>query len=195
MSSLSILFSSDVKACLVRELFAATAKPLHGRELARRCNCSLSAVQRELKRMVADGLIVESQDGNRTNYQANSQHPFFQELCSLVRKSDGITVAVAEALKGCGATFAFVFGSLANQTADSVSDVDVMVIGDVKLRQIVSLLSGLGNDLGREINPHVFSLSEWRHRITSNDHFIRTVMSGDKHFVVGDRDEFERMAK
>jgi len=195
MGNLSVLLSSEVKASIVCELFAAGAVPLHGRELARRCDASLSAVQRELKKLAAVGLIAETQDGNRTNYSANQQHPFYVELTSLVRKSDGITDAIAKSLQGCGAAVAFVFGSIADNSASAGSDVDLMVIGDVKLRQVVSCLSGVAAQVGREINPHVFSSDEWTERMASGDHFVSTVMARDKRFVIGGEDELERMAK
>lgn len=47
-----------------------------------------------------------------------------------------------------------------------ISDIDMMVIGDLGLRDVVKRLSGLGERLGRELNPRVFTPAEWARRVS-----------------------------
>ncbi len=91
MNALGILFASDVKAEIVRLLFQPAAEPIYLRELARRSKRSFSTVQRELKKLRQAGVVSERQDGNRTYVYANREHPFYNDLVSLVRKSSGRT--------------------------------------------------------------------------------------------------------
>ncbi len=195
MDSLALLFSSRVRAAILRSLFGQDATQLHLRELARRCDCSLSAVQRELKRLTGIGLVSQSKDGNRSYVQSNAEHPFFDDLVSLVRKSSGVPQILREALGEEAIAIAFIFGSYASETENCGSDIDLMLLGSIKLREAVSRLSGVTETISREINPHVFTTSEWTQRRKKCDHFVMTVARQPKLFLVGDEDELERLAK
>ena len=70
-----------------------------------------------------------------------------------------------------------------------------MVIADIGLRKLAQLLAGLTEVTGREINPHVMSMSEYRRRVQSHDHFAANVLKGPRLFVIGDSDEFERLGE
>jgi len=97
------------------------------------------------------------------------------------------------ALVADGVQCAFVFGSVASGTSGAESDVDLMVIGSVGLRKLSVLLSGLGEKLGREINPHVYSTEEFSHRLREKDHFVTSVMDSVKIYVIGSPNELKSM--
>jgi predicted nucleotidyltransferase len=88
---------------------------------------------------------------------------------------------------------AFVFGSVANGTEDADSDIDLMVIGEISLSKVSSLLSTVGNRLGREINPHVMSSVEFCKRVREKDHFVTSVLATPKIFVEGSENVLEGM--
>jgi predicted nucleotidyltransferase len=99
-------------------------------------------------------------------------------------------------LKGCREIpIAFVFGSIARQREMAESDVDLFVIGDLGLRNLVGLLSGVSDKIGREINPHVFSLKELKKRQAQGDHFISRVLDEPKIFILGNENELEKMVR
>ena len=64
-----------------------------------------------------------------------------------------------------------------------------------ELRKLTSLLSGVSDELGREINPHIMTRTEYRKRKTNRDHFVTKVLDGERLFVVGGEDEFEAVGK
>ncbi|GMV81898.1 MAG: hypothetical protein AMXMBFR7_30820 [Planctomycetota bacterium] len=194
MNALAELLSSRVKAELCRLLFGAQAEELHMRELTRRSGCTFSAVQRELEKLLALGLVIRRQDGNRVYFKANARHPFYPEMRGLVRKSSGLRELLAEALRDRRIKAAFVFGSEASGLARPESDVDVMVIGNINLQEAVAKTSPLQEKLGREINPHVLSAEEFAQRVRKEDHFLTTVMREPKLFLIGDEDELEGLA-
>jgi predicted nucleotidyltransferase len=90
---------------------------------------------------------------------------------------------------------AFVFGSIASNTAKAHSDIDLMVIGTIGLRQLSKRLSGLEAKLGREVNPHVLTPEEFTRRASERDHFITAVLKGARLFVVGGEDELRRLGQ
>jgi predicted nucleotidyltransferase len=194
MDHLAILFSSSSRASILRALFVSSAKPVHVRELARRCGCSLSVVQREVKKLSTAELIREHVSGNRTYLDANTEHPFYPELVTLVAKSEPLFDRLAEALSGGSIQVAFVFGSFSRSEEHLRSDVDLMIIGDLSLHEVAGRLTSIRNESGLELNPHIFSVEEWRQRIAASDHFVTSVIRESKQFLIGDKDELERVA-
>jgi hypothetical protein len=66
--------------------------------------------------------------------------------------------------------------------------------GDLGLRGVTKLLSGVADQIGREINPHVLRRPELMKRKSAGDPFLTRVLTGRKIFVVGDPHEFEALA-
>ncbi len=88
---------------------------------------------------------------------------------------------------------AFVFGSLAAGGEKPASDVDLMIVGAVSLRQLSKWLSGVVGRIGREINPHVFAPQEFARRKQEHDHFLASVLDAPKLFVIGTEDELAKV--
>ena len=195
MTNLVDIVSSRVKAELLRLLFGLTPVELHLRELARQSGLSLGTVQQELQRLTRVGLVIARKDGNRVYYRANPDHPVHRDLCALVLKTDGLAGVLQSALKTPEVGVSFVFGSVARGETGAGSDVDLMVIGEVGLRKLTSLLSGIADRVGREINPHVMSPEEFVERKQQREHFITSVLVSPKLFVKGTEHELETMGQ
>jgi uncharacterized protein len=189
-NSLAQILSSSVKAEVFRLLFGLDGKPLHVRELERRSGLAIGTVRQELDRLTKLGLIAARTDGNRKYYTAREDHPLYPEIRGLVLKTSGLADLLRSALKKeKNIDVAFVFGSFAHSRERAHSDVDLLVIGTVGLRQLTKLLSGVAEKIGREINPHVFSPAEFRRRKRAGDHFVKTVLAEPRIFIIGDEHE------
>ncbi len=195
MNTLAELLSSRVKAEMFRLLFGATPRELHVREIERQSGLADATVRQELKRLSGLGVIAARLDGNRTYYRANISHPLYADIRNLVLKTAGLVEVLREALASSDIRVAFVFGSVAAGTEKAESDIDLMVIGSLSLRQLSRLLSGVGAQVGREINPHVFTPEEFAQRKQAGDHFISTVLASPKLFVIGGKRELAAMGK
>ncbi len=98
-----------------------------------------------------------------------------------------------EALQDERIRIAFVFGSIARGEEKAHSDVDLMVIGSIRLRPLSGLLSGVSQQIGREINPHLLSEAEFKKRQNEKDHFLTRVMESPKVFIVGNQNDLSAM--
>ena len=165
------------------------------RELARQSGYHEASVRQELRKLKEQDLVSERRDGNRVYYQANRHHPLYREIHQMVLKTSGLVEVLAHALRQQPLEVAFVFGSLAESSETAGSDVDLMVIGKLGLMKLTALLSGVSEQVGREINPHVMSSSEYRKRLDTGDHFVTGVLSGPKLFVLGTQDDLEGLGK
>jgi DNA-binding transcriptional ArsR family regulator len=196
VNQLAELLSSRGRAEIFRLLFGPTRGELHVRELERRTGLSDATVRQELKKLSRLGVVESRRDGNRTCYRANDAHPLYPDIRNLVLKTSGLTDVLREALDGAGdVELAFVFGSIASNTAKAHSDIDLMVIGTIGLRQLSKRLSGLEAKIGREVNPHVLTPEEFARRAGERDHFIKAVLKGPRLFVVGGEDELRRLGQ
>jgi predicted nucleotidyltransferase len=190
MSVLAVLFP-QVRAQVLRLLFADPSRELHLRDLTRQSGLGLGTVQGELEKLSSSDLVTSRRDGNRRYYRANSSHPLFPDLQQLVLKTSGLRDVLADALRGIkGVEAAFVFGSLASSAEKAASDVDLFVIGDAGLRVLASALRNAADAIGREINPVSMTAAEFRKR-RAKDAFVLDVLGKEKIFVKGDASDLE----
>jgi DNA-binding transcriptional ArsR family regulator len=195
MNTLVELLSSRVKAEVFRLLFGIVGRELHVREIERQSGLADATVRQELKRLARLGVVEARRDGNRTYYRANALHPLYPDIHHIVIKTSGLVDLLREALAHPGIRVGFVFGSLASGNDNAHSDVDLMVIGTISLRQLGNQLSGVATKVGREINPHVLTPAEFRQRKNARDHFLTTVLKTPRLFVIGSEHELETMGR
>jgi len=193
-SSLAQILSSTVKAEVFRLLFGPDAHALHLREVERRSGLALGTVRQELNQLVKLGLVETRVDGNRRYYQARKDHPLYPEIRGLVLKTSGLADLLRDALrKEKRIRVAFVFGSIAQAREQAHSDIDLLVVGEVGLRQVTKLLGGAADKVGREINPKILTPSEFRRRRQTDDPFLSRVLAEPRIFVIGDEHELGAM--
>jgi predicted nucleotidyltransferase len=194
MSILTEILSSKARAEVFRLLFSGTEEELHMREIQRRAGLNDSTIRQELRRLVRLDLILSRKDSNRIYYTANKHHPLYSEIRNIVLKTIGLADLIKEALlKSSEIKIAFVFGSIARNDENAKSDVDLIVIGDVGLRKVTTLLSGMASKIGREINPHVFTQEEFTKRKAKHEHFITRVLQEQKIFIIGNENDLAEM--
>jgi predicted nucleotidyltransferase len=193
MNALSDLFPK-ARAEILRLLFDDPAKESHLRDLARLAGLTAAALQRELANLTKGGLLVSRRNGNRLYFRANTSHPLYPELHGLVTKTAGIGAELQRAIAPVtGIDIAFIFGSAAAGTLGSASDVDLLILGSAGLRKVTPALRGIGETLGREINPHCLTPDEWRSKRTAGDAFISRVADEPKIWLKGDPDALATM--
>jgi len=195
MSLLVEILSSKIRSEIFRLLFGVNEEALHMREIERRSGLSIGTIQQEIKKLLRLNLIIKRKDGNRIYYQANKEHPLYPEIRNLVLKTAGLVDFFRKALEANPIIrFAFVFGSLARHEERDKSDVDLMVIGDIAMRQLTGLLSGVSTKIGREINLYILTTREFLKRKSTKDHFLIQVLESPKIFVIGNENDLANLA-
>jgi predicted nucleotidyltransferase len=195
MNRLAELLSSRARAEIFRLLFGGTGEELHVREIERRSGLNDSTLRQELRKLVRLELVQSRRDSNRVYYRAKTESPLYPEIRNLVLKTSGLSDVLKSALMDKRIRVAFVFGSIARGEEKAGSDVDLMVIGQLGLRDLSRLLSGIEEKIGREVNPHVLREEEFRKRIRAKEHFVSSVMETPKIFVIGSQRELEAMGR
>ncbi len=190
------LFGS-VRGRILGLLYRSPERDYYLREIVRLLNAGHGAVQRELGRLVACGLVTKRRRGRQVFYQANREAPVYPELRALLVKTTGIADMLRAALAPDADRIevAFIFGSMAAGTDDEHSDIDVMIIGDLGLWDRSSSFLEVQLELGREVNPVFWPASRLREKLAEGQPFARNVLREPKVFVVGDEDELRRIAQ
>lgn len=195
MNRFAELLSSRARAEIFRLLFNGTGDELHVREIERRSGLNDSTLRQELRKLVRLDLVQSRRDSNRVYYRAKTESPLYPEIRNLVLKTSGLSDVLKSVLTDKRIRVAFVFGSIAHGEEKAGSDVDLMVIGQLGLRDLSRLLSGIEEKIGREVNPHVLREEEFRKRIRAKEHFVSSVMETLKIFIIGSQHELEAMGR
>jgi uncharacterized protein len=193
--TLGDLLFGQTRGRILALLYGMPDQSFFTRQIARQVGTSVGTVQRELETLSQAGLIERSSLGVQVFYQANREHPAYAELHSLVAKTAGVFHLLRAALAPLEKklAFAFVYGSMARGDENAGSDVDLMLIGDVSLDEILTQLTSAERNLGRSINPTVFSLKEFKSRLKAGNHFLKSVMRAKKVLLVGNEDELGKL--
>ncbi len=173
-------------------LFGNPGRSFYANEVISLADSGTGAVQRELIRLEAAGLVTVTRIGNQKHYQANAAAPVFEELLNLVLKTSGL----ADVLRGGLATLeerisaAFVYGSVAKGQDTSTSDIDLMVVSDtLTYADIFGALEETASRLGRPVNLTVYSQAELDKRVKRKNVFVKRVLAQKKLWVIGRRSD------
>lgn len=182
---------------LLAQLLLRPDEDFHLRELERMTGIPAGSLHRELKALFEAGLLLKERQGNQVRYQANRASPVYAELASIFRKTVGLAGVLSDALAELSdkIDLAFIFGSLAVGQQKYSSDVDLMIIGDISLLEVVKALASAQGKLGREINPVVMTADRFGSQAEKKERFISRVVEEPKIFVLGDANDFTKLAE
>ncbi len=172
-------------------LFSNAQEEFYFRQIVYSVGGGIGSVSRELRRLTDAGILHRRIKGSNVYYQANSECPVFNELKGLVVKTAGIADIIRSALEPLSdrITIAFIYGSFAKGDEGVSSDVDIMIAGDIDFAEAVSALDPAQETLGRETNPSVYSLREYRKKLRTGHRFLTSVVNGPKIMLLGDVNE------
>lgn len=194
-SILSETLFGQTRGAVLSVLYGHVGEAFYLRQLARLTEIALGPVQREIRQLVAAGLVTRKTVGTQTLYTANQESPVFREIKNLVNKTVGMHDVLADALDPLREriNLAFVYGSVARSRETEHSDVDLMIIGKVDFDEVVDRLVGAEKTLNREINPTVYSIKEFGKKVRGN--FLKTVLADKKLFVIGHEDDLRELGQ
>jgi predicted nucleotidyltransferase len=170
-------------------LFGQPDRSFYASELISLAQAGSGAVQRELARMAQSELVTVTLAGNQKHYRANSASPIFDELCSIVRKTIGLADPLRKALAPFGDRIkaAFVYGSVAKREDAASSDIDLMIVSDdVTYADLYRALEALDQQLGRAVNPTIYTSAELAKKAAGRGAFVKRVLEQRKIWLKGD---------
>ncbi len=175
-------------------LMSTPGQELHTREIARRVRADAHPVQRALEQLVSAGLVQSRRLGNLRLWSVREDSTLMPAVRDIVRRTGGIAERLRRRLGAMrDVHLAFLFGSYASGQDALGSDIDLFIVGTVQWDVLSKELQTLAGELGREVNPIVWSVDELVKPTKKQASFLRGVLGKPKIWLVGDDSELERV--
>ena len=152
-------------------------------------------MQNSLRSLEELGIISSRADGNRVVYKSDRSSIIFEELRRIILKTIGFGHLLSEGLSGLRERVdaAFIYGSVADGADRIDSDIDLLIVGDLTLKEVARALAPVKENVDREISVTFYSRGEFVEKYAEGNHFVRSVMSEEKIFVIGGEDDLKKI--
>lgn len=170
-------------------LFGQPGRSFFATEIIGLADSGSGAVQRELKRLTACGLVTSMRLGNQRHYQANPASPLFAALHDIVIKTSGLAEPLRSALSPLAGRLlaACVYGSVAAGTDTAASDIDVLLVAEgLTLEEAYAALASAERRLARKISVTLYTPAEFQRRQADGNAFLTKVLAGPLIPLLGD---------
>ena len=149
---LESLITSKTRLRLLVKFFVNIANNGYLNSLANEFGESTNSVRKELNNLSSAGYLVKKVKNNKVIYSANSKHPLFSVMQSVVRRHLGIESIVEKVLNNIGAIEKIILlGDYAKGIDSGI--IDVLIVGkDIKKDYLDRINSKIENEINRKVN-------------------------------------------
>ena len=193
-SFLDLLFRKS-QILILKLFFLDSTKEFHQNDIARKIHLSSPAVSNELTNLVKIGLVSKRHQDNMLFYKINKNSIIFDEMKRIFLKYETFSEILSEKLVKEKIKYSLIYGSFAKGTEKETSDIDLLIVGDVPEDQILRIISDIERNINREINFILWTEKELKEKMKKNIPLIREMLNTSVIMLVGEEDEFKRLAK
>ncbi len=180
-------FLSQNQLLLLGLFYTNPKKSYYMQEVGRILGKKPGVFQRALNAMAEEGILRSEYRGNARFFRANTQHPLYPELKSIVSKTSGVEGALRHLMEQLeDVRMALIYGSFAKSKEREDSDIDLLIVGNPKAETaLIKKLHPLEEKLQREINYKFYSEAEYRKRRAKGDSFLEEILTDKKVVLKG----------
>ena len=177
-NALNSVIPSRTRVDILVKLFLNPGLKAYLRQLASEFHVSTNAVRTELNHLTDHKILVSERSGRSVYYRANTDHPLFPELFSMVRKITGIDELVRSVVDRLGnLEAAFLVGDYARGIDTGI--IDVVLVGDIDKVQLDDFALKTEAYIQRKIRSLVLTREEFI-RLTEKKSFDPIVRLWDQ---------------
>ena len=142
---------------------------------------------RELHALRDAGILTSRDVGRQVIYRFDPVCPISEELRAIIRKTLGIGGTVRAVLEPLASRIdqAYIYGSVARGEERVESDVDLMVVGSVSLRELSSPVRRAARSLRRDVKPTLYTREDYQRELKDKDSFVSRVHRGRRMDLLG----------
>lgn len=191
------LFGSKTRVKLLHLFLNNPGTPYYVREITRLVDEQINSVRRELSNMLSIGIITSDNSDNKLYYEVNQRYEHYVALRAIFADQIATPVVASSSQSGTvddtwvnsvknlpGLRVAVAAGMLVK---DSVSNIDLLLVGNISNSKVQSVVKGIESSIGRELNYTVMTYDEFYYRLSLRDKFITEIIQNN-HTVVADTD-------
>jgi hypothetical protein len=154
------LISSKTRIKLLVRFFFNPQTQSYLRQLAKEFNVSTNSVREELNQLTKTNLLKSQKSGRQVFYAANTKHPLFSDLKSMVGKVMGIDQVIDGIVNRLGdLEKAYLIDDYAEGKDSGI--IDLVLVGDIDQYHLNDLSRKTERYIKRKIRPLVVSRSEY----------------------------------
>jgi predicted DNA-binding transcriptional regulator len=155
------LIASKTRIKLLTRFFFNPKTRSYLRELAKEFNVSTNAVRQELNQLTKSRLLKSEKSGRQVHYMANTEHPLFPELKSMVSKVMGIDQVIDSIVNRLGdLKQAYLIDDYAEGKDTGI--VDLLLVGNIDQHHLNDLSRKTERYTKRKIRSLVLSRQEYK---------------------------------
>lgn len=187
MGAVDFLFTPTVQ----RVLGALLLRPEQSftlQELLRLGDAGRGSAQSQIDRLVEAGVLSEEpRRGRQRSIRANADYFLFGELRSIALKTFGVAEPIRDALRPHARRIqeAFLFGSVVKGLDSATSDIDLIVVGNVRQKDLFEIANQLQHRLGRRVQFSLYEPAEWR-ALVRDDPVVGQIVEGPRLRLIPD---------
>lgn len=193
------LFGSRTRVKLLHLFLNNPGRSFYVREITRTIDEQINSVRRELSNMLNIGIINSHNSDNKLYYEINQEYQFYDPLCQIfsnkkIKKNATVTRHKPEVDLGSDWDVDPMFSSIPGLkvaimsgvfVSRSVSELDLLLSGNVDILRVKRLISKVESKLGAEIRYTIMTYDDFYYRLSVRDVFLTDILS-DKYRILVD---------
>jgi predicted nucleotidyltransferase len=129
------------------------------RNLEQEFNESSNAIRVELNKFENAGLLKSETSGNKKYFSANTKHPLFNDIHSILLKHLGIDKVIDEIISGLGMLKkVYLVGDFAKGKNSNI--IDLLLVGDINKEYLTRLIEKVEKMISRKVRYLIFGEDE-----------------------------------
>lgn len=159
----------------------------HVRGLVRELNEEINAVRRELINLEEAGILKSKKDKNMVVYTIDNSSPYIHDLRTIFFKNSKLGTKIIDRVKTLDGLNALVItGSFLTGKHSSDADVDMLFLGNARVKDVKDVVGELEKDLEREIRASVMKQEDFEFAKKKKDPVITNLLEQKLIQVHGD---------
>jgi hypothetical protein len=162
------LISSKTRIKLLLKFFLNSRTTAYLRSLESQFGDSTNAIRIELNRLEKAGMLRSFTQGNKKLFQANTEHPLFHEIHSIVLKYVGIDQVIANVIERLGKVQSvYLAGEFARGLDSDI--IDLILVGEINQEYFMHLVGKAESLVHRRIRSLIYKTQDafdatWQHK-------------------------------
>ena len=171
---LETLISSKTRIKVLLKFFLNSKTTSYLRGLEGEFGDSTNAIRMELNKFEKAGLLRSFSKGNKKIFQANVEHPLYDEIHSIILKYVGIDKIISDVAKRLGEIDSvYLTGRFANGLDGNI--IDLVFVGEVDRNYLVRLIDKVETLINRKIRYLLYDVEAFE-KLSADDFDIKPLL-------------------
>lgn len=180
------LFISKVRISILNSYMSDLSASFHVRGLVRELDEEINAIRRELINLENAGILKSKKDGNKKVYKVDTTCPILWELRSMFFKESPMGQQIEKLTSSVeGIQVIILTESFLKNKYDHNTDVDLLFIGNMKIKDLSSQMNDMEKELDRQIRYSAIKMEDFDFARKKKEPFLMNIIEKDKIVLFG----------